>query len=434
MSSTPCDIDLLMIGKTGNGKSALGNTILNRKMFYSRSSTASVTKEIQYEVSEVNGRVIKVVDGPGVGDTRMDNEKSTRLVMDAMSYAISVNPKGYHAFLLVVKFGGRFTVEDQDTIAFLKKIFGESFVKDFCILVMTCGDNFESDSEETGKTFHEWCQEQEGVFHELLQECNGRVLLFDNRTKDEEKKSKQITELIQMVDHLTVHGHRYKDDNFEKARKARERVIVEAKKPMIREETMRETSLIIQKLQVIQGTMEPENRKASLGDLLIRAETLYGSINTQDNGTGALHDLVQTVLSLKNTIQDEIKLSERVAEEKEKMKIEEAKRQKEFEELLRRQREEYEEQLKKERLEDEKRRAVQMEQENRIRDMEHNRRLERERIEREQLEQLEKERRENQQKTEVLERKYLEAKAKNDEGFLDKIVNFVTWPFRQIFG
>ena len=112
--------------------------------------------------------ITQVVDGPGVGDTRLDNQDSIKLIVSEMEQAMLMNPRGYHAFLLVVKFGARFTREDQGTAAFLKKLFGQEFVKQHCILIMTYGDLFERESEENGQTFEQWCNCQQGVFRELL--------------------------------------------------------------------------------------------------------------------------------------------------------------------------------------------------------------------------------------------------------------------------
>ena len=88
------DLDLLLIGKSGVGKSATGNSILGKKVFRSSASLSSVTDKISSDVSKVKGLIIKVVDGPGVGDTRMDTEEGIRLFVESMEHAMFTNPAG----------------------------------------------------------------------------------------------------------------------------------------------------------------------------------------------------------------------------------------------------------------------------------------------------------------------------------------------------
>ena len=88
------DLDLLLIGKSGVGKSATGNSILGKKVFRSSASLSSVTDKISSDVSKVRGLIIKVVDGPGVGDTRMDTEEGIRLFVESMEHAMFTNPAG----------------------------------------------------------------------------------------------------------------------------------------------------------------------------------------------------------------------------------------------------------------------------------------------------------------------------------------------------
>ncbi|KAK6965224.1 AIG protein [Biomphalaria glabrata] len=308
-----CDIDLLLIGKTGHGKSSAGNSILRRQVFESGASTNSITTGVNFDFSEIDNRVIKVVDVRGVQETRETEAKSIALFIREMEHAVVANPRGYHAFLIVLRFGVRFTQEEVDTIKFLKAVFGETFVRDFCILVMTFGDLFEIECE--GLSFKEWCERETGNFKELLSECNQRIILLNNKTKDASVKKHQVLELLKLVDQLN--GKRYNDENFKLARESQIKLQFNVEVEDLREMALMKISLIFEKLERCQGSFKEEIETLEL--ILVEAEALEIYLTEVDKGTKLLQDLIRDVQNLKSNISSEVKVNVDAREWKENL-------------------------------------------------------------------------------------------------------------------
>ncbi|RUP50622.1 AIG1 family-domain-containing protein [Jimgerdemannia flammicorona] len=194
LCSDICSPAILIVGKTGAGKSTLGNILIGQPAyegpFKTSNSFDSVSQECETFGMFMADRHLNVVDTPGIFDT----ERPDEVTLAKIGEVVQLCSYGIQAIIFVLE-AGRFTAEQEEVVRKITEYFGPESLGHTIVVFTKCNIEQTVDPSVMSGAFNE-------QLRSLLSTVDGRWAIVPNPDVFDERDDvfiQQISHIRQMI-------------------------------------------------------------------------------------------------------------------------------------------------------------------------------------------------------------------------------------------